>query len=62
MTKQIQIIAANALRVLDLCQDIASDEYSAKGVNRRLDRMESLIGDMDAALGSIKPYEEDNNA
>lgn len=62
MTKQIQIIAANALRILNLCQEIASDEYSVKGVNRRLDRMESLIGDMDAALGSIKPYEGDNNA
>lgn len=58
MKSKIQGLANDALHILNLCQDIGTDEYNHNGLCRRIERISSLsmamAADAEELLHSVK--------
>lgn len=60
MKHELNSIAMNAVRILDLCQEIASGEYSEKGIQKRLKIIrENALSALDTAESLLKDMKED---
>ena len=54
MKDKIQTIVSNAVRILDLCQEIGSGEYSEKGIRKRVSGISYNAKDILELLEALK--------